>query len=149
LWAAHAIKKRITFPRTGYVVPQRSRRTTAFRAVATALVVAGTCAATEFLIDAARRGSVVTSRSGIISLFTASYVVAAATQFKSHRWKIAIAALLAAGLLALADLAPASASNDKFMLPAMLLTSFAWLLSGAITLLLYIRCTKAPEAEGE
>jgi uncharacterized membrane protein HdeD (DUF308 family) len=65
---------------------------------------------------------------------------------RGHKWKWAVAAALA---LAATGLASIARPDDPFLHKAMLVTGLVWLASGGITLLLYIRGTKAPEAEGE
>ena len=150
-WRANrAIKRRITFPRTGYAVQRISGKTTALRLGATVIMCAGVSAVTEFMFDMSRRsGEVAVPRTAIFTIFTVSFALVAVFQFKSHPWKMAMVALLAAGLLALTALAPATSSEAQFMLPAMLVTSAAWLISGGITLLLYIRRTHPPQSEAE
>ncbi len=150
LWATCVIKKKVTFPRTGYAVQKISGKAAALRVSAGVISGAAVSAVMQFLFDASRRtGAVAVPRVVVFTVFTVSYALVIAFQFKKHPWKMAIVAILAAGLLALAAFAPAAGSQLQYMLPAMLITSAAWLISGAITLLVYIRRTHPPEPEAQ
>jgi len=142
-----AIKRRITFPRTGYVVPSKVGKTPRtiyfFCGVAVAAAILG------FLVFQAQRHHAFGAMRIVgIAAFAGAYALTVRTQSREHPWKYLVALGLTLGLTASAYARPA-ATNEEFFHPVMLILALTWFASGALTLLLYIRRTHTPEPEAE
>ena len=143
-WATRTIKRRITFPRTGYVA-QRAGGLGA--RVLMGLKAAGISAAICLVFAILARGhDIGAERIAIVVCIVGPYAAIAILASRGHRWKWALAVGLA---LAVTGLASTTRPGSPFLHPAILITGLVWLASGGITLLLYIRSTKAPGAEAE
>ena len=142
-----AIKRRITFPRTGYVA--RAKCGNKPRAVFFFFGVAVAGALVSFLVfQAQRHHAVVPVRIAMIGALAATYAGAALMWSREHVWKMFVALGLALGLAAFAEARAAAKLTDIFH-PAMLIVALTWFASGIATLLLYIRRTHPPVPEGE
>jgi RsiW-degrading membrane proteinase PrsW (M82 family) len=149
LWVPKAIKKRITWPRTGYVAYRRGGKSWWTVIVATALISVVITAAVGWLsrFDRSHDWMSLIPRIGAIAIYVAGYGYFIYRWEKDHPWKWLVLLLMALGILALALTAPADLVE---WWPLMLVfVGLAWLASGAATLYLYIRHTQpaAPEAE--
>ena len=144
-----AIKKHITYPRTGFV--QYRARDTRWRPMILGAVVAA--AMTAGLAVALRRHWNLTTPASLIGLlFAASYAYRIA---RTVRWKWAVVWVVALGSVAIAvlpaDLVGALADHSwqgAFML-IMMLYGAVLLVSGGISFWLYLRHTEAPAPEAQ
>jgi hypothetical protein len=148
VFATRAIKKYITYPRTGYVVyrritPENARRTIIFW-IAVFLAAAGVAAVAALIQRYHDNGW---TRAAMIAGFLGPYMVLAHQARREHPWKLAVIAALAAGLLAISTLVPGS--TVEVSRPMMLFTSATWIVSSGITLWLYICHTSPPAPEDE
>ena len=136
-----AIKKRITYPRTGFV--EYRKRDTLWLPM---ILGAAVSAALSFgLIVAYRRHWNLTTPGSLIGLlFAASYAYGIA---RTVRWKWAVAWVLALGSVAVGVLTDHS-WGDAFLLTAMLYGAVL-LVSGGISFWLYLRHTEAPAPEAQ
>jgi hypothetical protein len=143
-----AIKKRITYPRTGFV-QYRSRDSRWRPAIHGA--VAG--AVTVGLAIALRRHWNLTTPASLFGLlFAATYAYHFA---RNVRWKWAVAGVVALGSVAVAMLppdlvgAPANHSWQGAFILTMMLYGAVLLISGGISFWLYLRRTEAPAPEAQ
>jgi hypothetical protein len=167
-WGIRLIKRHITYPRTGYVA-QRQRgkgRLTLVGLLACviaaavsgglALLLRGSAgrhnptppkaaagAASALFLQAHHLGA---GRIAIVAVCVVPYVFFAIFASRGEVWKWVLAAGFAIGLT---DLAITLPSSQPLLHQAILVTGLVWLLSGALTLYLYIRRTHASEADGE
>ena len=152
-YGSKAIKKHITWPRTGYVAYRR--RDTVWRPLIVALAVSSLLSAG--LIVARRWHWDVTTPVSLFGLVLAA--IYAYGFARTVRWKWAVVWILAAGSLAIAMLpadlvgAPANHSWVTAIMPAqavgafllsMLLYGLILSISGGISFWLYLRRTQAP-----
>lgn len=136
-----AIKKHITYPRTGYV----ALKTNTWRRLLFMLISAGVAAALVFVVVLLRHIAVSLQHIGILILYEAPYL-AIAFMSREHPWKWFVALFMALGLVAIAFAAPGSVLDR--VRPSLFL-GLTWLASGGITLYLYIRRTHPPAVEPE
>lgn len=142
-----AIKKRITYPRTGYVAYRRITGENRWRTALFAIGLAAASAALASLTPLIQRNhdsSVV--RAAMIFGFLAPYAFFVLNMSREHPWKKYVILAMATGLLTIAFLVPGS--TEQLSRPVMVFSAAAWLASGAATLGVYIRHTHAP-AVGE
>jgi energy-coupling factor transporter transmembrane protein EcfT len=144
-----AIKKHITYPRTGFV--EYRKRDTRWRPMILGAVVAA--AVTVGLGIALRRHwNLATPASLFGLLFAASYAYHFA---RTVRWKWAVAGVVALGSVAIAMLPPdlvsalANHSWQGAFILAMTLFGAVLLVSGGISFWLYLRHTEPPEQEAQ
>lgn len=144
-----AIKKHITYPRTGFV--QYPKRDTLGRPAILGAVVAAAVSA-GVAIALRRHWNLTTPASLMGLLFAASYAYGFA---RTVRWKWAVACVVALGSLAIAanpsDLVGSLADRSwrgAFML-VMTLYGAVLLISGGISFWLYLRHTEAPAPEAQ
>jgi hypothetical protein len=147
-WVTRGIKRRITYPRTGYAALPGVR--SSIPAVVGAAILAAAVAAGLFFLvrTGARHHAVMLPRVAGVMVFCATYGFFAWRLSREHTWKLPLAGLLTAGLLAFAFLRPAD-TNNGFYRPAMMAVALTWFLSGGITLWLYMRRTEpaGPDAQ--
>ncbi|MCL4850341.1 MAG: hypothetical protein KJZ78_03050 [Bryobacteraceae bacterium] len=140
------IKKRITYPRTGYVAYQPLTKENRWR---TALfwiglsAAAGVLASLTPLVQRNYESGIV--RAVMIFGFLAPYTFFVITMSRDHPWKRYVILAMAIGLLTIAFLVPGS--TKQLSQPVMMFSASAWLASGAATLALYIKRTHAPSGE--
>jgi hypothetical protein len=147
-WGTKAIKKHITWPRTGYMEPLKARRSVGpltLTMLAGAVVAAGLF----FVVRYGRlNDAIMLPRILGLAAFAAAYAFFAFRWSQEHPWKRFVALFFAASLLVYAIARP-GVSNAEFFQPVMIFTGIVWLASGGITLYLYIRRTQPPAAESE
>lgn len=143
-WVTKLIKKRITYPRTGYVVQRKAGKSTVVVLVVAALVSAGFAALSAFSY---RRHDPAAMSLIWAAAMAGSYGAFVFRLSREHLWKLIIAALMSAGLLLLAIMQ--GGSRAEFMGPAMLLVALTWLASGALTLAVYVKRTHLPTCEAK
>lgn len=147
-WGPKAIKKRITWPRTGYVayrVDGKSRRTLLAAAAAFSAIGA---VGLGFLMRLDRQHDWMSLMwLGNVAILVASYGFWIYRLSREQPWKWLILPFMALGLLAIGLIAPAGYTG--LWRSMILFVGLAWIGSGAATLCLYIRHTQpsAPEAE--
>ena len=144
-----AIKKHITYPRTGFV--EYRKRDTVWRPMILGAVVAA--ALSVGLGIALRRHWNLTTPAALFGLLAAaSYAYAFA---KTVRWKWVVACVVALGSVVIAMLPPdlvgalADGSWQGAFILIMVLYGAALLVSGGISFWLYLRHTKAPAQEAQ
>jgi len=156
-WGSKAIKKHLTWPRTGYVaygaggteaqVKRNRWATMGALAVLSAVMAAGLVG----LVVLARRHHAVSAASvarvGYLAFWVPLYAFWVWRMGGENRWKWVGLLFLALGLLVIGLLGP----DDVIALvrPVMLFVGLVWFGSGAITLCLYIRHTQPPAPEAE
>jgi hypothetical protein len=140
------IKRRITFPRTGYVAQpkcaNKPRAAYFFCAVGLASALIGI-----LVYQAQRHHAFGAMRIAGIAMFAGTYALTVRTQSREHRWKLLVAIGMALGLIALQYVMPA-ARNEEFLHLGMLMVALTYFASGVATLVLYIRRTHPPVPEG-
>jgi cellobiose-specific phosphotransferase system component IIC len=142
-----AIKKHITYPRTGFV--QYRARDSRWRPAILG-AVAGAAAAVGLAIALRRHWNMTTPAALIGLLFAATYAYRLA---RTVRWKWAVAGVVALGSVAIAVLpadrvgALANDSRVGAFLLTMMLYGAVLLVSGGISFWLYIRHSEAPAPE--
>jgi hypothetical protein len=144
-YGPQAIKKHITYPRTGFV--QYRSRDSRWRPMILAAVVAA--AVTVGLAIALRRHWNMTTPASLFGLlFAASYAHAFA---RTVRWKWAVVCVMALGSLAIAVL-PADVVGHSWQgafILIMMLYGAVLSISGGISFWLYLRHTEAPAQEAQ
>jgi hypothetical protein len=136
-----AIKKYITYPRTGFV--QYPKRVTLWRPMILG-AVAGAAVTIGLSIALRRHWNLTTPAALVGLLFAASYAFAFA---RTVRWKWAVAGVVALGSVAVGMLTDHS-WGDAFLL-IMMLYGAVLSVSGGISFWLYLRHTEAPAPEAQ
>ncbi|MCX6621296.1 MAG: hypothetical protein NTY38_09485 [Acidobacteria bacterium] len=140
---SRAIKKHITYPRTGYAAyrrfPKENRWKTILFFIGIAVVAAGLAALVPLLH---RHQEPSWLRAFMVLGFVVPYAVIALKLSREHPWKRYVIAGMAVGLLAIVSMVPGTTSEVSR--PVMLFTAATWLGSSAATLILYIRHTHPP-----
>ena len=143
-WGSKAIKKHITWPRTGYVAYRRNRKSRLTVMVAAAVLGAGvTC-----LMGFARRHDAMSlARTGYLAIMPAAYAIFIYRFGRELPWKWLVLLFMALGLLAIGLIVPGGIV--ELGRPVGLFVGLMFLASGGATLCLYIRHTQpsAPEIE--
>ena len=142
-WARKAIKKHITYPRTGYVTCRRDAKSRILAMAGGAVVAAGLVLLIRF---GPRHIAINLSRLGMPTIVVAAYVFLFLRTSREHQWKWFLVLWLALGSLAMSF---AGWDRSRFELFSSLFGSFTWLVSGGITLYLYIRRTRPAALEAE
>lgn len=142
-WGVKAIKKHITWPRTGYVAFRRSGmswwKTLAVTLVASAVFGAGTVCV---MMLGRRFHAMSLERVGYLSVLLAVYPFFVFRWSREHTWKWLLVIFMALGLLAIALVVPGDIV-ESFRYVA-LFVGLVWLGSGVATLYSYIRHTQPP-----
>ena len=147
-WAVKAIKKHITWPRTGYVAYCRSGRPWWKAIVATFVGSAIIGAGAVCLVVLARRFHAMSlARAGYLAVLLATYAFFVFRWSREHKWKWLVVIFMALGLLAIALVVPGDVVES--FPPVALFLGLVWLGSGAATLYSYIRHTQPPAPEAE
>jgi hypothetical protein len=141
-WGTKAIKKYITYPRTGYVAYNWAAKRSVVAMIVAGVAGAVVSAAFAFAVFYARRHNAVDFlRMGMLIGYGAPYLGAPFLS-KGHSWKWFVALFMAVGLAVVS----VTARGDVLELfpPVALFVGLTWLASGGITLYLYIRRTHPP-----
>jgi drug/metabolite transporter (DMT)-like permease len=143
-WGTKAIKKYITWPRTGYVAYRRDRKSRWIVIVAAAAFATGCVCLMEFT---RRHDWISLQRMCYLALWVPVYALWIYRMERHHPWKWLVLFFMALGLLAIGLIGP----GDIVGLgrPVGLFLGLTWLGSGAATLYLYIRHTQPPAPEIE
>lgn len=146
-WGVKAIKRHITYPRTGYVAYRRVTRSpmmlvVLFVSAAVAAVV--TVCVFRF---AHWEDGIIFKRSIANALLAAPYAWFVFRMGGGHRWKWLVTLFLAVGLVAIS--LTVHGDMIAYSRPAFLFAGIVWVASGVATLYLYLRCTQAPASETE
>ena len=148
LWVAKAIKKRITWPRTGYVAYPRDRKSWWKLILIVSVVSAVIAAGIGCLMRFDRRHDWISlGWMGNVFIYAAGYAFWVFYMGQKHWWKWLVLLFMALGLLAIALIAPADFVG--LWRPMLLFVGLTWLASGVATLYLYIRHTKPPTPAAE
>jgi hypothetical protein len=150
-WGVNAIKKHITWPRTGYVAFRSGGKIRGTRLAAAAAVgaIVGVCLI-ACLVCVERQHDWLRYGWSVKILCVAIYAFWVYHMERRHRWKWLLVLFMALALLAVALIARrdiARGDNWALLLPTSLLVAFTWLVSGGITLCSYVRHTQAPAPE--
>jgi hypothetical protein len=138
-WSAKAIKKHITWPRTGYVAYRRDGKSRLTVMVAAAAFAAGVVCLMAF---ARRHDWISLPRMGYLDLWVPLYAFWIYRMERQHPWKWLVLVFMALGLLVMALIVPGN--TWELGRPVMSFVGLTWLGSGAATLYLYIRHTQPP-----
>jgi hypothetical protein len=158
-----AVKKYITWPRTGYVAYRRDTKSFRIGMVATVVVAVGITIGLSFLLASELRhtgaispgaispGPAGHSRKIMLALLVASsallYLMMAATTMRKKPWKWLLFVLIVLGPLDINLLVPGN--FIELSRPVMLFLGLMWLISGGASLYSYLRHTPPPVAETE
>jgi hypothetical protein len=141
-----AIKKHITYPRTGYAANLTLRRWGKKTWWLAVLGTAGSGAVAMAVALAAgllqKHHETIWIRFMMIPLFVAPYAFFTSRLSPEHGWKNYLAAAMAAGLLVIALLAPGGIIELSG--PVLFFSAMTWLASAVVTLVIYIRNTERP-----
>ncbi len=161
-----AIKKYITWPRTGYVAYRRDTKSFRIGMAASVVVAVGISIGLSFLLaselrhagaispgdirpGAIRPGPAGHSRKIMLALLVASsavlYLMMAAATMRKKPWKWLVFVLIVLGPLEINLLVPGN--FIELSRPVMLFLGLVWLLSGGATLYSYLRHTPPPAPE--
>jgi hypothetical protein len=140
-WGGKMIKKHVTYPRTGYVAYRRPTRTRSAVYFGMGAVVAAVVAAT-LVRFAAKRPDVMPLVGSMVNVVIYAAVVSRLS--REHPWKRFVVLFMALGLFTTAYVSPRV--FDRW---SSLFVSLTWLISGGVTLYLYIRHTQPPAPEVE
>jgi len=141
------IKRRLTWPRTGYVAYPHSRKWW-ITLVASSLLAITIGVGFECLMGFARRHHAMSvPEITTLVLYILLYAFWVFLMNREHPWKWLVLFFMALGLLTLALIVPGD--FHRFEQLMLLLVGFAWLMSGAGTLWSYIRRTKPASPETE
>jgi drug/metabolite transporter (DMT)-like permease len=151
-WGAKAIKKHITWPRTGYMAlggGGKSRRTTMAALSALAAGIAGISA---FGIACLMRFEsqhdwISLAWMGNAAIFVAAYAFWIYRMEKDRPWKWLVLLFMVLGILAIAFIAPGDIVGWRWLMLSFI--GLTWLGSGGASLYLYIRHTQPPAPEAE
>lgn len=147
-WGRKAIKKHITWPRTGYAAYPRYGKAWwigIVLAVIVSTVFAGGFAYLKLL--AKQHHSISLPRIVMLAAVGSAYSIWVFRMGKEHWWKWLVSLFMVLGLVMIALIVP----DDYYKLgrPALLFVGLVWLGSGVATLFLYIRHTKPPTPQAE
>jgi hypothetical protein len=143
-FAPKAIKKYITYPRTGYVAYRTSKE---FNWTKVAQVCAAIAVIAAVIALLGRHIGAALLLPGLAVAFVAWYCVFGILMSRTQRWKWFVYGSLAITLLSILH-----ATNWDFLAwapRAALLAALTYIASGVASLVLYMRRTKAPAAECE
>jgi hypothetical protein len=147
-WIHKVVKKRITWPRTGYVAYPRPKKSLLILVIAVAAISA--VAAVGFvLLIAHYRGHDWISLGwfGNVAIFMATYAFWIYFTGRHQLWKWLVLLFMALGVLAIALIAHWDLARSVWWM--LTLVSLSWLGSGGVTLYSYIRHTCPPAPGGE
>jgi drug/metabolite transporter (DMT)-like permease len=153
-WGSRVIKKRLTWPRTGYVAPgaggadaqAKRNRWAAMVALAIFSVVVG-AGMVCLLVLARRHQAVSVARVGYLAFWVPLYAFWIWRMGGANRWKWLGLVVMALGLFVLGVFGPGD--FIELVRRVMLFVGLVWFGSGAITLCLYLRHTQPPAPEAE
>jgi hypothetical protein len=144
LWITKAIKKRITWPRTGYVAFRRGGKSS-WKAIVFATVGA---AGSVCLMELAwRHGAMSLATAVYLAILVGAYAIFIYRFSREHPWKWLVVIFMALGLFVMTLIVP-SILMESWWFP-MLFFGLVWLASGGLTLYFYIRHTQPPAPEAE
>jgi MFS family permease len=147
-WGVKGIKKRFTWPRTGYVAYRRSGWPWWKLIVAILVASAVFGAATAWLMGLARRFHALSlERAVYLAVPLAAYAFFVVRWSREHAWKWLVLIFMALGLVAIALAVPGGAVES--FPPVALFLGLVWLGSGVATLYSYIRHTQPPAPQAE
>jgi drug/metabolite transporter (DMT)-like permease len=146
-WGRKFIKRRLTWPRTGYAVaPGFGNKPWRIMAVVSALAAIGAGLAC-LLVLSRRHESPTVSRLVMLVTWVLVYAVWVWRMGKGQPWKWMAVAAMAFGLVLIALITPGSV--DQLFQPAAVLVGIVWLASGAATLVLYLHGTQQSDSKPE
>lgn len=154
-WARRAIKRRITWPRTGYVAYRRSGKVWWGKLAIACLNVLAFVTVVTLLI---RRGHVMSAWNLspktwnprvvlLVVISTVAYGIWIPRGGGEHRWKWLVLILMILGIITFALLVPGD--FGQWARPPILFIAFLWLCSAVGTLYSYIHHTKAVHWKAE
>ena len=144
-WGSKAIKKHITWPRTGYVAYRRDGK--AWWTTYAVPCVGGGVIATGFVFLMRQPHMMSLTRMVYLTVFVGSYAVFIYRFGKGCPWKWAVLLFLALGLFTIGLIVPGNIV--ELVRPVGLFLGLTFLASGGTTLYLYIRYTQPPAPEIE
>jgi hypothetical protein len=160
-----AIKKYITWPRTGYVALRHDTKSWRIGMITGVVVAAGVSIGLTFLLrpemrqmasemnhrvaasHGVRSTTDIVLLAGVVASQAILYLMMAAGSIGDHPWKWIVFGLIVLGTTAICLIVPGG--FYKTMPPLMLFLGPAWTISGLATLVSYLRHNKPPVTEGE
>lgn len=147
--ANQIVKRRITWPRTGYVAYHRDRKAVG---PIIAIVVVGSVVTSVFtyfayIMVSSHFNATSVGRVGYLTFLMAIYAFWIFHMGGKHSWKWLMLLVMALGLLVLAICFPDGFT--KLSQPVDLFVGLLWFISGAATLFSYLRHTQSPIKEAE
>jgi drug/metabolite transporter (DMT)-like permease len=151
LWIPKVIKKRITWPRTGYVkycVGGKARKSfwAVMAAVAAVSAIAAACLAWLMRVDS-RHDWISLLWLGNVAIYATGYAFWIYRMERNHPWKWLVSLFMALGLLVIGLIGPGN--FIEVSRPVTLFVGLTWFGSGMATLYLYIRHNQPPAPEAE
>jgi hypothetical protein len=143
-WGTKAIKKHITWPRTGYVAYRVGGK--AWWAMVTAAVVIAAGLGCLICLDRRHDWRSLSGMANVV-IFAVGYGYWICRFSREHSWKWFVLPFMVLGPLAIALIAPAGFRG--LWRPVFAFVCLTWLGSGVATLYLYIRHTQPPAPKAE
>jgi len=144
LWISKAIKKHITWPRTGYVAFRRGGKYY-WKAIAVASI--GGAGSVCLIVLAMRHDAMSLVGAVYLAMLVGAYAIFIYRFSREHPWKWLVLLFMVLGLFAMTLIFPGKMVES--WQPAMFFVGLTWLVSGVATLYLYLRHTQPPAPEAE
>jgi len=144
-WGTKAIKKHITWPRTGYVAYRRDGK--AWWTTYVVPAVGGAVIAAGFVFLMRQPHMMNLTRMVYLTIIVGSHAVFIYRFGREHPWKWLVLAFTALGLLVIGLVVPGDIS--EWGPPVLLFLGLVWLASGGATLFSYILRTQPPAPAAE
>ncbi len=144
LWITKAIKKHVTWPRTGYVAFRRSGKSS-WKAIVFATV--GATGAVCLFELAERHNAMRLAEAVYLAIGVGAYAIFIYRFSKEHAWSWLVVIFMTLALFAMTLIVPWKVMTSWWF--AMLFFGLVWLAYGGATLYLYVRHTQPPAPEAE
>ena len=159
-WGPKAIKKHITWPRTGYVVYRVGGKSFWLVIILTAIVSAVVASGLAYLTRSSTHPGAIHPAQvhdgghdwmsitwmSTVAIYVAGYACFTYLWGRNYPWKWLVLLVMVLGLAAIVLIAPVTFAGLRR--PMLLFVGLMWLASGAGTLYVYVRHTQLP-AQGE
>lgn len=148
-WVRHLIKKRITWPRTGYVAlwPRTRSDEGKYGRLFIILLCAIVAGALGYLVARNLHAVPNLFRAGYLTIWALTYAFWVFFMERQHPWKWLVLLIMALGLLLLGLRVPGGLFHLFWVV--CLFVGLMWIMSGGVTLFSYLRHTQPPVGEVE